>query len=132
MSERLTRNAIVTRLGTPDKTEGNLNSPIECEEHGIRFNEKWIYDHLRDDPSGAPLRMIYWHRYDFTGTLVRQAADAEWVADTTLSEAVKSSDDRLATVASTHESSAGNRHYRAASEVRSAQDLGGYIEGKKE
>ena len=132
MSERLTRNAIVARLGTPDKTEGNLNSPVELEEYGIRFNEKWIYDHLRDDPSGAPLRLIYWHRYDFTGTLVRKSAEAEWLVDTTLNAAVKGSDDRLALVESRHESNTGNHNYRAASEVRDAQDLGGHIEGEKE
>jgi hypothetical protein len=131
MSERITRNAIVLRLGTPDKTEGNLNSPVDREEHGIHFNEKWIYDHLRNDPSGTPLRVIYWHRYDFTGTLVRKGAEGEWLTDTTLSEAAKSADDRLALVASNHESLPGNSNYRAASEVRNAQDLGGYIEGEE-
>jgi hypothetical protein len=132
MSERLTRNAIVARLGTPDKTEGNLNSPVELEEYGIRFNEKWIYDHLGNDPSGLSMRLIYWHRYDFTGTLVRKSAEAEWLVDTTLNAAVKGSDDRLALVESRHESLTGNRNYRAASEVHDAQDLGGYIEGEKD
>jgi len=132
MSVRIARNAIVARLGTPDKTEGDLNSPVVREEQGVHFNEKWIYEHLRNDPSGAPMRIIYWHRYDFTGTLVRQTAEAEWTADTTLIEASKSADDRLALVATNHESLPANRDYRAASEVRDAQDLGGYIEGEKD
>ena len=132
MSERLTRNAIVARLGTPDRTEGSLNSPVEQEEHGIRFNEKWIYDHLRDDPAGAPRRIIYWHRYDFTGTIVCKTPNIGWTSDTTLLNVAKALDDRLATVASRHEPSPANRSYRPASEVRDATDLGGYIEGKKD
>ncbi|MGH7918020.1 MAG: hypothetical protein ACREQE_11165, partial [Candidatus Binataceae bacterium] len=70
MTEPLRRNAVVVLLGTPDRTEGSLNSPIELEEHGIGYNEKWIYQHLRDDPAGVPMRLVYWHRYDFKGTLV--------------------------------------------------------------
>ncbi len=132
MSEQITRNAIVGLLGTPDKTEGSLNSPVELEENGIHYNEKWIYDHLSDDPSGAPKRIIYWHRYDFTGTMICKSADAGWVKDTTLLEACKAINARVATVESTHTSSTGNRSYRPASEVRDANDLGGYIEGSKE
>jgi hypothetical protein len=132
MTRRITRNAIVVRLGTPDKTEGSLNSPVEQEEYGLRFNEKWIYDHLRDDPSGAPTRMVFWHRYDFVGTLVRPGPDSEWVADTTLLNELQNVDDRLETVESHHEPLPPNPHYRPASEVRDAHDLGGYIEGETE
>jgi hypothetical protein len=130
MSPRITRNAIVAVLGTPDETHGSLNDPVEHEEHGISFNEKWVYRHLRDDPSGSPMRTIYWHRYDFTGTLVRDSADAEWRSDSSLIE-LSNSDGRLATVRADHEPQSGNPNYRPASEVRDAFDLGGYIEGKK-
>jgi hypothetical protein len=132
MSDRITRNLVVARLGTPDKTEGSLNDSVEREEHGIHFNEKWIYSHLHDDPAGAAQRTIYWHRYDFTGTLVRKAGDTEWSADTTLAECSDRGIDRLALVDSRHEALSGNPHYHPASEVRDALDLGGYIEGKKD
>jgi len=131
MSPPVTRNVVVTLLGAPDHTEGSLNSPIELEEHSLHFNEKWIYTHLRDDPSGAPMRVIYWHRYDFVGTLVRNSADAEWRADNALIEAAMSGNSRLATVRDQHESLPGNRNYHTASDVRDAHDLGGYIEGHK-
>ena len=131
MSDRITRNAVVERLGTPDQTEGSLNDPVEREEHGIRFNEKWIYHQLHDDPAGATERMIYWHRYDFIGTLVRKMADAEWIIDTTLAEWSRREHPRLAAVADRHAALTGNPNYHPASEVRDALDLGGYIEGQK-
>ncbi len=131
MSERITRNIVVARLGTPDKTEGSVNDPVEREEHGIHFNEKWIYSHLHDDPAGAAERLIYWHRYDFTGTLMRKPGQADWVADTTLPQWASGADDRLAMVEDQHTALGGNENYRAASEVRDALDLGGYIEGGK-
>jgi hypothetical protein len=56
------------RWGAPDAWEGNVNDPRTREEHGIRFNEKWIY-HLAD---GA-LRFVYWHRYGLRGVLVKDA-----------------------------------------------------------
>lgn len=132
MSERITRNTVVALLGTPDRTEGNLNTPVERAEHDIHFNEKWIYSHLASDPSGAPMRVIYWHRYDFTGTLVRTSADQEWRADSTLAAAVKERADRLALVESKHTAVSGNQHYKPASNVRDEKDLGGYIEGQKD
>ncbi len=132
MSDQITRNAIVVLLGTPDKTEGSLNSPVELEENGIHYNEKWIYTHLSDDPSGGPQRTIYWHRYDFTGTMVCKSTNGGWVSDTTLLEACKANDGRLATVESRHAASTGNRNYRPTSKVRDSSDLGGYIEGSKE
>ena len=132
MSDRVTRNLVVARLGTPDQTEGSLNDPVEREEHGLHFNEKWIYSHLHDDPAGAAQRTIYWHRYDFIGTMVRKAGVAEWGADPTPVEWSQRGVDRLALVASRHTALAGNPHYHPASEVRDALDLGGYIEGKKD
>lgn len=132
MSDRLTRNLVVARLGTPDQTEGSLNDPVEREEYGIHYNEKWIYSHSHDDPSGAAQRTIYWHRYDFTGTLVRTAGDAEWRPDTALARSAQGGADRLALVDSHHAALAGNANYHPASEVRDALDLGGYIEGKKD
>ena len=76
---RPVRNAIVAILGTPDRTEGSLDDPREREEDGVRFNEKWIYTHLHRDPAGAAMRAVYWMRYDFRGTAVRNS-DTEAVA----------------------------------------------------
>ena len=84
MSGHLTRNAVVAFLGTPDRTEGTLNDPVEREEHEIKFNEKWIYENLTSDPARVPMRIVYWHRYDFMGTMVRANAAEEWRHDTTL------------------------------------------------
>jgi hypothetical protein len=95
MSERPSRNAIVAILGTPDRTEGSVDEPRWKEENGIRFNERWLYAHLREDPSGAPMRVVYWMRYDFRGTLVRNSEDAPWRPDEALAEAVKKLSSRL-------------------------------------
>ena len=53
------------RWGEPDAWEGSVNDPRTREEHGIRFNEKWIYRL----PEGSQ-RLVYWHRYDCRGVLV--------------------------------------------------------------
>jgi hypothetical protein len=130
MSERITRNKVVFVLGTPEQTEGSLNDPVEREEYGIRFNEKWIYENLRNDPAGVPMRTVYWHRYDFTGTTVRENAAAEWRHDTMLAAALKPAADRLPPIEDHHPALEGNRRYQPASEVRDARDLGGYIQEK--
>jgi hypothetical protein len=50
--------------GEPDEQQGSVNDPRTREEHGIRFNERWVYRL----PDGAQ-RLVYWHRYDWRGTL---------------------------------------------------------------
>ena len=95
ISDRPARNAIVAILGTPDRTEGSLDDPREREEDGILFNEKWIYTDLHRDPAGAAMRMVYWMRYDFRGTAVRNTDAEPWLPDTTLVEAAEKRDDRL-------------------------------------
>src|SRR3984957_17769050 len=87
ISDHPARNAIVAILGTPDRTEGSLDDPREREEDGILFNEKWIYTDLHRDPAGAAMRMVYWMRYDFRGTAVRNTDAEPWLPDTTLVEA---------------------------------------------
>lgn len=84
----ISRNSVVRYFGQPDLTEGSVNEPREREEHGMRFNEKWTYDHPLHDPAGAAERLIYWRRYDYVGSLVRSAPAAEWVHDTELAEAL--------------------------------------------
>lgn len=84
------RNAVVKYFGTPDRTEGSVNEPREREEHGMRFNEKWMYKRPLNDPANAYDRVIYWRRYDYVGSLVRHSADGEWNADTKFVDAVQS------------------------------------------
>ena len=80
----IVRNLAVQRWGTPDATVGSVNEPREMEEHGIRFNEKWVYRRPRDDPRRPRERLLYWHRYAFVacfvvegdGRLVREDPEA--------------------------------------------------------
>ena len=64
------RNMIVRRWGTPQRTVGSLNEAREREEHGVRFNEKWIYSAPRNEPSRPQKRIIYWLRYDFVASFL--------------------------------------------------------------
>jgi hypothetical protein len=78
------RNAVVKYFGTPNVTEGSVNEPREREEHGMGFNEKWIYHRPLRDPAGAAERVIYWHRYDYVGSMIRKASNADWKRDDSL------------------------------------------------
>ena len=131
MSTRVTRNTVVAMLGTPDRTAGSLNSPVELEEFGTLYNEKWTYEHLVSDPAGVPQRAIYWHRYDFVATMIRGGANEEWRPDTKLAAAGAAENDRLAPIENRHEPIKPSGLYAPASEVKDATDLGGYIMGQK-
>ena len=131
MSTRVTRNPVVAMLGTPDRTSGSLNSPVQLEELGIRYNEKWTYEHLVSDPAGVPQRAIYWQRYDFVATLIRGGANDEWRPDTKLAESVAGADNRLAPIENQHQPTQPSGLYAPASEVKDSSDLGGYIMGQK-
>lgn len=80
------RNKVVKHFGTPDVTDGSLNEPREREENGFRFNEKWHYKHPNRDPAGAIERILYWHRYDYVGSMIRTERIADWHKDTSLPE----------------------------------------------
>jgi len=133
MSEhRPARNAIVAILGTPDRTEGSLDDPREREEDGVRFNEKWIYTHLLRGPAGAAMRTVYWMRYDFCGTVVRNGDGEPWRADATLVEAAAKRDGRLPPLDPARnpplEPSTG---YRPVSEFTDKSGLGGGTQEKQ-
>ena len=64
---RLTHHLVHERWGEPDGWEGSVNDPRTREEHGVRYNEKWIY--LLPDGSR---RLVYWHRYDCRGVRVER------------------------------------------------------------
>jgi len=81
MPGAIPRNLVVKQFGTPDVTEGSVNEPRLREEHGFRFNEKWLYRRPPNDPAGAVERAIYWQRYDYVGSAVRKTKDGDWEND---------------------------------------------------
>jgi|GEM_PF-639277 hypothetical protein len=145
----LTRNSVVWLLSTPDKTEGSINDPTEREEHAIRFNEKWTYRDLEDDPAGARERLVYWLRYDFAGTVVRASPDANWIVDHDLENACRTGAHRFPADRRSPEElevglaecgSRGHRvgysnpaitpsnYYRPVSKFEGEPDLGGHVQ----
>jgi hypothetical protein len=128
MTGPITRNSVVCLLGTPHSVEGSLNDPVELEELGIHYNEKWTYKDLRDDPAGAAQRAIYWHRYDFVATMVRGSDNEDWRPDTTLIEAAAAVNARRLTVDDHHPAYPVNGRYRAVSKPQDWHDLGGYLQ----
>ena len=74
------RDDVVGRFGTPDHTIGSVNEPELQVEHGFEFNEKWIYDRPRREPTRPRARVIYWQRYDFVGS-VRIEQDGQVVRE---------------------------------------------------
>ena len=150
-SSRPSRDMIVWLLSTPDRTDGSLNDSREFEEHGIRFNEKWTYASLSDDPAQALIRIIYWFRYDFAGTVIRLNDKEPWQIDHELEKALhsetllrsyrtdrrspeelelglKQRDRRLYHVASTNPAIVPTNRYRPVSEFEGPPDLGGHIQ----
>ncbi|HZO80511.1 MAG TPA: hypothetical protein VFB33_02365 [Candidatus Binataceae bacterium] len=126
------RNAIVALLGTPDRTDGSLDEPRTQEENGVRFNERWLYTHLKDDPAGAAMRVVYWMRYDFRGTFVRNAEDEPWRPDRALIDAAARRGSRLPHIdPSRNPPVKPSAQYRPASELADKPDLGGGIQEKK-
>lgn len=120
------RNAIVAILGTPDRTEGSLDEPRACEENGVRFNERWLYTPLPDDPAGAAMRVVYWMRYDFCATFVRDREDEPWRPDQALLEAAAKRGSRLPPLDASRNPPVQHRvEYRPASEFTGPADLGG-------
>lgn len=63
--KRITRNDIVRLFGTPTETVGSVNEPRLQHENGIEFNEKWIYERPKGEPTRPKARVIYWQRYGF-------------------------------------------------------------------
>ena len=64
MSARVERGAVWKRLGAPTDQVGSVNDPRTREEHGLKWNEKWIY---RGDDGEGVERVVLWNRYDFVG-----------------------------------------------------------------
>lgn len=61
---KLDRGALWRRLGAPTEQVGSVNDPRSQEEHGAKWNEKWVYR----DPEGEGFdRVVLWYRYDLRG-----------------------------------------------------------------
>ena len=75
-----TRNDIVRLFGTPTRTEGSVNEARVQSEHGIEFNEKWVYDRPRHDPTRPRARIVYWRRYGFVAS-ARVERSGQWVQE---------------------------------------------------
>lgn len=65
---RITRNEIVRLFGTPTETVGSVNEPRQQHDDGFQYNEKWVYERPKNEPSRPRARVIYWQRYDFVGS----------------------------------------------------------------
>jgi hypothetical protein len=57
-----TRREVWKRLGAPTDQVGSVNDPRTRHEHGVTWNEKWIYCDGKD-----VVRVALWNRYDFLG-----------------------------------------------------------------
>ena len=77
---RIERNDIVRLFGTPDETVGAVNEARLQEEHGVEFNEKWVYNRPRNDPMRPLARIVYWQRYDFVAS-ARIERSGQWVRE---------------------------------------------------
>ena len=60
----LDRGQVWKLFGAPTDQEGSVNDPRTSEEHGVRWNEKWIY---RGEDGESIERLVLWHRYDLVG-----------------------------------------------------------------
>jgi hypothetical protein len=73
----LDRGAVWKRLGAPTDQEGSVNDPRSRREHGVVWNEKWIY---RGDDGRSVVRVVLWNRYDLVGVFeVRPDGESERV-----------------------------------------------------
>jgi hypothetical protein len=77
---RIARNEIVRLFGTPTETVGSVNEPRQQHEAGFQYNERWIYDRPKNEPSRPKARVIYWQRYDFVAS-ARIEQSGQWVRE---------------------------------------------------
>ena len=73
----LDRGAVWKRFGAPTDQVGSVNDPRTRTEHGVRWNEKWIY--VGEDGRSVE-RIVLWLRYDLAGVF-RVAADGSATAE---------------------------------------------------
>ncbi len=74
----LDRARVWKQLGAPTDQEGSVNDPRAQVEHGVTWNEKWIY--LAEDGKSVE-RVVFWNRYDLVG-IFRVEPDGSAEAET--------------------------------------------------
>ena len=57
------RGTVWELLGAPTDQEGSVNEPRTTEEHGVKWNEKWVY---RGEDQSVE-KVVLWLRYDLVG-----------------------------------------------------------------
>ncbi len=78
----LDRGEVWKRLGAPTDQVGSVNDPRTIEEHGARWNEKWIY---RGEDGESIERIVLWNRYDLIAVF-RLKPDGSAVAESLTEE----------------------------------------------
>jgi hypothetical protein len=74
----LDRARVWKQLGAPADQEGSVNDPRTQLEHGVTWNEKWIY---RGEDGKSVERVVFWNRYDLVG-IFRVKPDGSAEAET--------------------------------------------------
>lgn len=75
MSAGPDRGRVWKLLGAPTDQVGSVNDPRTHEEHGVKWNEKWVY---RAEDGESIDRVVLWNRYDFRGVFrIRPDGSAE-------------------------------------------------------
>jgi hypothetical protein len=77
------RGAVWKALGAPREQVGSVNDPRIRDDHGVRWNEKWLYPGACDDGSD---RVVLWKRYDLVGVF-KVRADGHLEPDPVLAAA---------------------------------------------
>jgi hypothetical protein len=67
------RGAVWRMLGAPTDQVGSVNDPRAGCEHGVVWNEKWIY---RGPDGRSVARVVLWNRYDLVGVFRIDASGA--------------------------------------------------------
>ena len=60
----LDRGQVWKLFGAPTDQEGSVNDPRTSQEHGVTWNEKWVY---RGGHGDEVERVVLWNRYDLVG-----------------------------------------------------------------
>ena len=63
---KIARGEVWRLLGAPHDQVGSVNDPRTFEDHGVKWNEKWVY---RDPDGDGSDRVVLWHRYDLRGVV---------------------------------------------------------------
>ena len=77
----LDRGQVAKRFGAPTDQVGSVNDPRTAEDHGVKWNEMWVY---KDPESAGFDRVVLWNRYDLLGVFRLKpdgGAEAEFIGE---------------------------------------------------